>query len=760
MCMRPLIKYFLWISCLALGLQSASAFSLLGPVAIGNDAYQVTLIGYNPMGGFGPPFFADPLAVGPKNQGEGYRRNTAVMYYTFDPSYGNYFGSNGEFAVQQAFDIFNNLTNVDSYSAGLSEFPLNSLSENFQANALGLLDMKSATMSMLMEQLGLADAVRYTWALHDRYTPPGATCTPPGPGNGLEYTVVQRNLDIITSPLNQIQYSAFVNGELYSYFLDENCGAPGGSPPNVDALEIPVDPLNNNPPVASGFGEDAILTGFFYTGLTRDDVAGLRWLYSTNNFDTPSPGYRESPATGSLLFSTNFNAPQLFYTSNLNALVSASLTNNPTTLQALFPGLSFDPNPPSYFTNQVSMNVTGYFTNPIGFSGPVFVTVTSYVTNFIQIFQYSFGNVVTNKSYPTTSYAVQTITVGPAIGWPQGFFATNVTYQLFQSNIVSGDFFIITNGTCGPNFIQTLQTNVNIVTNSLVGVTNTDGQSFVQNLISYFTNYVFVVQPCTLVTNAADDYQGLGRIQFVHVRDDNYNYLTGLFIQPVTNQYTMVVITNGLPVTRTFQRVVTAPDFLFAAADLASGPSAIPLTTSFGRNINFNQTNIRPGLAGPGTIDSPTTVTYDKVGPVYENISPFTLTGPNSASARSFIWGSFDGTTNAPVVYPNGTSIANLAASSLVQISPPPPTLPNGTHGVAYNVALSVVSGGQPPYSWMVTTNSAALPTGSPNLTVSPSGVISGTPTNSATYGNIVIQMTDSSVPPRVVKTIYSLTIN
>ena len=92
------------------------------------------------------------------------------MYYTFDPSFGNYFGSNGEFAVQQAFDILNSLTNVDSYSANLSEFPLNSQSENYTAYGLGLLDVKSFTLTMLMEQLGLTDAIRYTWTLHDRDT--------------------------------------------------------------------------------------------------------------------------------------------------------------------------------------------------------------------------------------------------------------------------------------------------------------------------------------------------------------------------------------------------------------------------------------------------------------------------------------------------------------------------------------------------------------------------------------------------------------
>ena len=178
-----------------------------------------------------------------------------MLYYAFDPSFG-YFGSNGEPAVQSAFDILNSLTNVDSYSAGLTEFPLNSQSVNYQAQALDLYDVKSITLTLMMEQMGLADAIRYTWGLADRYIPPGATCNPPGPGNGVEYAVIQRNYDITATPLNQIQYSAYVNAELYTYFISENCGAPGGSPPDADALEIPVDPLNPNPPVASGHGPD------------------------------------------------------------------------------------------------------------------------------------------------------------------------------------------------------------------------------------------------------------------------------------------------------------------------------------------------------------------------------------------------------------------------------------------------------------------------------------------------------------------------
>jgi hypothetical protein len=761
--MRQLIKVFLWIGCLALGLPSARAFSLLGPEANGGDAWQITANGFDPLvNGGAPPFLLDSLSAGPKNLGQGYRRTTPVIYYTFDSSFGSYFGSNGEFAVQQAFDILNGLTNVDRYSSGLTEFPLNSQSENYQANALGLVDLKSTTLSLLMEQLGLADAVRYTWLLHDRLTIAG--CTIPCPAC-MQYLVAMRNFDIFPTPLDQSQYSAYVNNELYTYFIDEICAAPV-APPNADALELPADPLQKNYPVASGNGEGSLLPGFFYSGLTRDDVAGLRWLYSTNNFDSSSSGFRESAAPGSLLFSTNFNAPQLLFTSNYNALVSASLTNSPAALQLLFPGLIVNPNPPTYFSNVVSLNISAYFTNFVGQPAgqpATLVTVTTYVTNIVQFYLNSFGNVVTNKSYPNTTYAIQTITVGPPVGWPAGTpFVTNVTYQQFQSNVVSGDYFIITNGACGPNFIQTLQTNVSIVTNTIVGVTNVNGQMFAQNLISYFTNYAFVVQPCSLVTNALGDYQGLGRMQFVRVRDDDYDYQNGQFIQPITNQYTMVVITNGQAVTQTFQRVLTNPDLVFGTADLASGPNGGNAVGEFRRSVNFNQANILPGNAGPGTIDpgSSNQIVFNNSGPVFYNVStPSFLSGPNSAFSAFFVWGSFDGTTNAPVVYPNGTSLANLAASALVQISPPPPTLPNGTNGVPYNVQLTATNT-IGSLKWTLAPGSAGLPPGSPNLTLSPGGLISGIPTKSATYVNIVIQMMDSSVPPRTLQMVYSLTIN
>ncbi|HTQ50481.1 MAG TPA: putative Ig domain-containing protein, partial [Candidatus Acidoferrales bacterium] len=70
----------------------------------------------------------------------------------------------------------------------------------------------------------------------------------------------------------------------------------------------------------------------------------------------------------------------------------------------------------------------------------------------------------------------------------------------------------------------------------------------------------------------------------------------------------------------------------------------------------------------------------------------------------------------------------------------------------------TVISGGQAPYNWALTSGSAGLP---PGLSLSSNGVISGTPTQSGTFDNIVVQMTDSTVPiARIVDLVYSITIN
>jgi hypothetical protein len=950
--MSQSLKRFLWVALLASGLQASWAYSLLGPVGTGDDTWQVTAIGYNPLGvGAAPPFLIDGLLTGPKNLGEEYRRNTPFLYYTCDANFLDYFGSNGVVAVDQAFVILNNaftnnptgMTNgLDGYSSGLSEFSLDTMSANYQAQALGLLDMKSVTLALMTEQLGLADSVRYTWALHDRFQPTGTTCP-----NSTTYTVIMRNFDITASPLNQVQYSPYVNAVLYSYYIYEDCAGAGVSPPDADAIEVPVDPLANNPPVASEV--DGLLLGSFYTGLTRDDMAGLRYLLSSNNVNT-EPGDANSlqlftntapdvlltnlplsqllsasqflsPAQLQALFPglviasssnflqvvvatnltafftntpaiTNLESEQLFSNLDLGLFLLQAQTDSPPVLQALYPTLNIL-NSSNYFIAVGVPNIVSYFTNLISSPAtapPTFVVKTNgYSSNIVERYTYVFGNIVTNFYSPSNKVTIQNITFTNLIGAPAGSqtilttnssnvtikspsgdffiiptnwcgfttlytvlvqktlstsnvitsaavnnsttvfqgmqtlltyytnrvlviepdiclpslvfgtnvttnvvtvfqttfaniltnfssnsivsilttnigpcpggvptpFCTNITFTTILTNTPTGQFFILPTNFCGFSIVSTVQANFVALTNTTLIITNGD-QLFSQSIVTYFTNAILLIQPevCSSASSGPILRRGIQKIQFARA---NFDSLLGQFFQPVTNDYSVMVISNSQPGIQNFQRVITQPDILFTATDFAPGPAAgpadFPVPSSRSISFSADPASAYPGQAGPGLINTPTTITYDKVGPLFENIGTSFLSG-NNFDAEAFIWASFDGSTNDPVVYPNGTSIQNLENEVLVQISPA--SLPDGTNNMAYPPTTFTASGGSfsQPFTWSATGLPMGLSIGTnPDST----GTLSGTPTQSGTF-DFVIQLTDSL--GRSVQWNYSITIN
>ena len=1187
---------------MALGLQTAGAFSLAGPVGNGGDAWQAAAIGY------GPP----TSLVAPKNIGEGYRRSLPVMYYACDANFLDFFGSNGVSAVDNAFAVLNGLTNVDSYSPGLSEFPLETRHLNYQAEALGLFDLKSWTLGLMMEQVGLADPVEWDWTLHDRFHVGPVPCPV-----GMEYLVVQRNFDYIPSQLNQLQYSPYINDTLYSYYILEACTGPN---PLALAEPFSVDPLADTySPVASfdiGYGT-------FYTGLTRDDVAGLRYDLRANNINF------ESPPAGSLLLETNLPSPQLITTLPIGPFLLESLTNDPAGLLALYPGLIITSTATNYsfvtttnitasFTNQPGTAVTNFATpqfivtgdlgqlvleartnNPAAlvalYPGLVVSTVTNYgpqsVTNIIYaytnqpggltvtnvgteqflnpppnsvpppittgtidfglfslqaltnttgqaanpalaiaqlqalypglvvlsatpylatvattnyittltvpngepvgsppvqvttisgiytnyefLYNYAFGNVmirsnntfypfvdyitsrslygtneivtvvtttvtnltgapvgspqeiktttvptrvygitgdffieptnwcgftivqplqstvlnsysnvvtatgttnnlgaaqftqatfytytnqqfliepgvcepvlttyvtvtnfaavsyvntllnvITNTYYPNTLVTVITTNIFASNGTPAGVLFTNITQVTNLINVPGGDFFIEPTNWCGYQLLSTLppvsvtnmttvtaaippgvpnigqqysqttisvstnhtliiqpgvcepalvfttnvvgvivtnyqETFANVVnysyfTNSLVTIVTTNiapcpggaagvlctnitsvttltntpsgdfwivpaawncgytilsvpftnavsitntiitatippgvgniGEQYSVTVISSYTNHGLLIQPilCQTVADVSRLREGIERMQFTRA---NYDSLLGQLFQPITNTFTVVMVTNSQAVTQTFQRVVTTPDFIFSAADEASGGAALPLVASFARNLNFDQSNILPGLAGPGLITPSTTVTFDKVGPVYYNEYDTDLMDGTPYFSESpgydfsdlyfsyyFVWASYDGTTNDPVVYPNGSSIQNLQNQVLVQIAPA--SLPNGTNGSPYSFVYTnsvgtvftntiTATGGafsySPPPTWTATgLPSVPLSGLPPGLALTPAGVLSGTPTQSGTF-DFYLVMTDAL--GRSVQWYYSITI-
>ena len=386
------IKRFWWIALLVLGAQPAWGFALLGPNANGGDSWQTVLNGFNPNPSL------DSALTGPKNIGEEYRQNKSVIFYAYDANFLGFFGSNGAASVDQAFVIMNRtfatnpvtgqyLTNgVDSFD--LSQYPPYSQHINYQAQQLGLTDIKSTTLWALVEQMGLAWPERYTWTLHDEYLPPSTAPAPPAvcPADEV-FEVVQRNFDIYDTPLNQVQYSPYVNDTLYTFNILywPNCRRPAGfsfdfitgdgslfnGVPNSDTdnnpyIPFPVDPFAQFDSAVAATGGQLI--GGFFTGLTRDDVAGLRYLLTTNNVNT------ESAAPGAFLRGTNSLGTQTIPTQSFGPL-AAALTNDPATLQGLFPGLLV-----STVTNVgvvATTNITAFYTNQSGTGVTNFLTILS-----------------------------------------------------------------------------------------------------------------------------------------------------------------------------------------------------------------------------------------------------------------------------------------------------------------------------------------------------------------------------------------------
>jgi hypothetical protein len=791
--MRQVMKTVLLAGVVMFGLlQSGLAFSLGGPIGFGGDAWQTAAIGY----GLGGDLNA------PKNLGEGYRRNTPVMYYAFDANFVDYFSTNGQTAVEDAFGILNStFTNnptgmtdgLDGYSSSLSEFPLSTININYQAQALGMFDLKSITLGMLMEQMGLADPVRYDWTLHNRYEEPNTTCPV-----GMEYLVVQRNFDLGGYPIPGSQnvlspYSPYVNGVLYSYQILETCG-----PDNPLAVSVPiaVDPTQNPySPVASSYGGEIFLPtlfgletavfpsinqyGAYYTGLTRDDVMGLKYLLQTNtiNWESPAPGSFATIAvtnfTSTNAFPANANSPNGYGTLDLGTLLSSARTNDPVTLEGLFPGVIVS----STVTNLAYTTITNvvvYFTNylssPYG-SPPQLVIATNLTPSFITVYADTFANIVTNHYSPNSVVTVQTVTVGPILGAPYPApIVTNTTSTLVTlPGVPSGDYYIIPTNGCGEDILSTYFTNVVTITNTsslfatnIPAATNTTGTAFsYAQVVIQQTNYVFAVHPvaCTQTANEAGLYEGVEKINFVY---SSYDSLIGQSFQPITNNYTMLLVTNSQIRTLSFQRVVTTPDFLFSAADLIS--NSPPAVYESLRNVTFDTANALPGLGGPGTITPPTQITFNKSGPVYYNLFGTVMNGyailnqapgyeTNAVFDAYYVWGSFDGTTNLPVVYPNTSSIDDIQNQILIQITPS--SLPNGTNGVLYPAQTFAASGGSftKPYTWSAT----GLPTGLNISSASSEGILYGTPTQTGTNFNVTLTLTDYL--SRTVQWNYSLTI-
>lgn len=784
--MRQVTKTILLMAAVGLGcLQTARAFSLAGPVGNGGDSWQIA------PNGWGPP--RDVIAA--KNLGEEYRRNTPVMFYTYDQNFRDFYGAAGMASVDKAFTILNeSFTNspsgpirgVDGYSTDLSEFSLETRHVNYQAQALGIIDMSSYALGNMVAELGLADSVFYTWGIHNRYLPAGGTCPP-----DMEYTVVQRNFDFVSSPLDQLQYSAYVNNVKYYYEIEEFCTGPN---PLAEPAILSVDVLADIASPVSTYQHNNIWWGDYFSGLTRDDVAGFRYLLSTNNvnYEDISPDSTLYQTTTNIVYpplifppyltgATNFSGTNgtgyYFYSGvgtnfggtatagygygDYTAFLAFIRTNPPAAVQAAYPGVVITSVSNTYVlaTNQT---IVTYFTNG-GYGSPagtqIFVIATNWGSEYWEfLYDYTFANVFPYHSAPSYNLLV-TATVGTGIGSPVGSPAyTNYTTKKIKTT--SADFFVLPlfyTNTCPLDLLLANGSipNVLAITNGIgMALTNSAETNLLAMtyLVSFFTNYSYQAEPvnCTAITGATNYFQGIEKMQFVYVPYTNFNTLSGLFYQPITNNYTLISVNAGVPQVQYLQRIVTAPDFLMSAADLLpSGNSVVMQVVNEKSLPNFDTAHVLPNLAGPGTIQSPSEITWNKSSTLFYNTPSGTMNGDpyfnvlpgNDASdgfySTYYVVGSFDGTTNAPVVFPDGTSIDDLANQVLITVSPQ--SLANGAVNQPYPPVQFTVSGGA--LTGALTWSGNNLPA---NMTITPAGIFSGVPTVAGTY-SFSVTVTDST---------------
>jgi len=316
--MRNSLKNLLLGAVLAGSVQQAGAFSLHGQWEgwmTPNEGYQL-------------PFDLG----GPMNLGEEYRWNLPMITYGFDESFLNYFGPKGVVEVEKALKVLNDLPVCSQMSEELKEFPLDTRRFNHRAGALYLYDLKSFVLGAILEELGVGPAERYVWTLRSRVLI----------NNIPVCTVMKRNFE----PFYPYAPTPYVNGTLYTYLILQTWASPVA----YEAVEFEVDPslpsvssvsaanMNGGTVGATGYYIN-FEPGLFYTGLTRDDVGAIRYLYRAQNVNVEVLATNAISAplgsrVGNYILESGSGSPW-----GVPGATNAAGTNIPPVVQALRPGI-------------------------------------------------------------------------------------------------------------------------------------------------------------------------------------------------------------------------------------------------------------------------------------------------------------------------------------------------------------------------------------------------------------------------------------
>lgn len=163
---------------------------------------------------------------------------------------------------------------------------------------------------------------------------------------------------------------------------------------------------------------------------------------------------------------------------------------------------------------------------------------------------------------------------------------------------------------------------------------------------------------------------GIDKITFIRVDVDP---LLNRFLKPLVLRYTDTVTTNGVTRSQQVERSLGVPHVTFRSQDIGTFPAPFrPVPWVYGRPSLLVATAAPVGpngspkdpAAGPGIIENATQgalFDFNNIGPGLIN----RLGGTEERGTATFVWGSFDGSTNRPVVYPKGlVTLEDIANAS------------------------------------------------------------------------------------------------
>ena len=244
------------------------------------------------------------------------------------------------------------------------------------------------------------------------------------------------------------------------------------------------------------------------------------------------------------------------------------------------------------------------------------------------------------------------------------------------------------------------------------------------------------------------------------------NLPAGLSLCQSTGSSCTPGVISGIPT------VVSSNTFTITATDSVGGIGLMSYTLPI--------TNLTLSPSSPNLVPASLLTTYSNVITVNNGVPPYTfnwnpsalppgisltpVTNPSTGLVSSALLsgtpttdGIYTFTITAAEQSPNtGTALATytLNVSGKLPISPVP--LPDGTVGTTYGPVQLSTTGGNGHYTFSLASNSI-LPYG---LTLSPSGVISGTPQSSGSY-TFYINVTDTTIPtPNTGTQQYTVSVN